>query len=163
MEARLLEGLSQLLNLTPEQQQRLGGVFENIETTTGVAISPAATARLRVHLRPSTALRAGAAARRVPGTAGQPFGPLLDRLSPRLRTKLLEIEPRLLAWIAAGEERGRAFAADPIDALQQAVPDLEPDLLAEIRGIRASQARLAGPLRGIEVTSVTVDTNPSRG
>jgi len=163
METQLLRGLSQLLDLTPDQQRRLQGVFENIEASADVAAPLAARVQLRVHLRPSTALDSGAAARRRPGTAGQPFGPLLDRLSPRLKARLREIEPRLLAWIAGGEERGRAFATDPLDALQKAVPDLEPDLLAEIRGIRASQGRMAEPLRGIELTSVTVDTRPSRG
>lgn len=163
MEAQFLNNFAQLLNLTPEQRQRLQVIFESMEVDPERGSIPPAKADLRVHLRPSSALRQGAALKRAPGAAARPFAPLLDRLSPRLRAKLQEIEPRVLAWVGAREERARAFADDPLAALQQAVPDLEPDVLAEIRSIRSAQQRAATSLRGLEITNVTIDTRPARG
>jgi hypothetical protein len=161
MEEKLLQGLSRLLSLTPEQRQHLRAAFDNIAADPGNAALPPTPVNLRVHLRPASELQMSASARRSAGAPVQPFSQLRDRISPRLKAKLLEIEPKILAWIRSEEQRGQEFAKDPVGTLQQAVPNLDPEILAEIRSIRASQQRMAAPLSGIEIKTITLDTKTS--
>ena len=117
------------LNLSPTQTQRLGKALQ-----AAVAQLPTAPAKVNVnfHLTPASSLRGThAPAGKAPG-----FERELAQLPPALRKKLLELEPKVLAWVSASPTNASQFLMDPVGSLHKAVPGLDATTVRELTQLR---------------------------
>lgn len=64
-----------------------------------------------------------------------PTNPALAERLGRLMPALLSHEAALFEWMSRDEEHGRRFVEDPAAALVEAVPDLSPQLMADLRAV----------------------------
>jgi hypothetical protein len=68
---------------------------------------------------------------------------LAERLG-RLMPALLSHEAQLFEWLSRGDDHGRRFVEDPAGALAEAIPDLSPRLMADLRAVAQDLSTLGG-------------------
>jgi hypothetical protein len=154
--------LADFLELTPDQRARLTSFAQGGPGAPPGGNPGRVRAGVRVLLTPSASLRQASPGKGAALSGGNdPFGALRARLSPRVRATLLQIEPRVLAWVGARQEHALRFAADPVGALREAVPELDGETLAELASLRASAARARPDLPGLDITSLRLEVAPA--
>ena len=83
-----------------------------------------------------------ARARQFVGSLAQTDLGLADRLGGLLPA-LLSHEAALFEWLSRDEDHGRRFVEDPMGAFAEAVPDLSPQLLADLRAVAQGLAAIS--------------------
>jgi hypothetical protein len=87
----------------------------------------------------------------IPTTArAQQFVGGLAQTDPRLAERLGGLLPALLSheatlfeWLSRDEDHGRRFVEDPVGAFAEAVPDLSPQLMADLRAVAQDLAAIS--------------------
>jgi hypothetical protein len=82
--------------------------------------------------------------------------PDLLPIDEETRQRLLDLEPMLLQWLNASVRNAEAFALDPITALAQVQPDIDPDFLQTLRQIREESGAQRPWPEGVRVRSWSV-------
>lgn len=112
------------LKANPGQAQRLLALRDT-DVTLDVRLSRGS------HLRPD-----------APTATGNAWmAEALESLPAAVRARLVEIEGRVLDWINAKPNNARSFAADPIAALRQAVPDIDNATLESLKQLRGRHSQ----------------------
>lgn|GEM_PF-4858401 len=153
--------IAEALNLTAAQKVGLDAILTaRAAPKSPTTIPGASKVALNIHLTEGTSLRHGAK-----GTSGQKgiddaTGEVFKELPAELRKTLIEIEPQVLRWIRTGDDNAARFATDPLGALKDAVPGLDPKALASLASIRGRHARQTGNIDGVDLVSIRLDAKP---
>ena len=75
-------------------------------------------------------------------------------MSQSLKNALSGMEGEVLAWLASSPANARLFASDPLAALRQAVPNVDPQVLDELAALRAARGRVQPHLPNVRLASV---------
>jgi hypothetical protein len=85
-----------------------------------------------------------------------------EALPPGTAEPLLEQQDKLLAWLAKSEENRIDFLLEPVESLERAGLELDPDVLGALRAAheRAAAAEALPP--GVSIGKLQVEVAPER-
>lgn len=132
------EKLMSRLSANPEQSARMRGLRDS-------------NVRINVQLGEGSHLQPGFS----PNTQNPWMDEALRSLPASVRTRLSNVEGRVLEWINASPENARRFASDPLAALRQAVPNLDNATVETLRSLRGRHSHVPGDA-GIRVRGVAL-------
>jgi len=156
MDKTIVERITAALKLSPAESARFQ---EKLQSAAAQLTTPPAKVQVNLHVAPSAHLHAASTAA-VAGKV-QGFQTELNKLSPALRKTMAQVEPKLLAWIAADNKNAAQFLTDPLTALRHAAPELSEATHAELARLRGSSPKPPAPA-GFELTSLKLDAKTSR-